>query len=120
MDTEEIMGLALKLAGLKDVPEDSAIYVSGDNIRKIFFGIDAGVPELLLAKQLGYDVVIAHHPQGGTATINFHQVFKRHIQQMVAGFQWKKQKKLLRRGLKNWRLKHIHETMGTQLMLQGC
>jgi putative NIF3 family GTP cyclohydrolase 1 type 2 len=84
MDTEEIMGLALKLAGLKDVPEDSAIYVSGDNIRKIFFGIDAGVPELLLAKQLGYDAVIAHHPQGGTATINFHQVFKRHIQQMVA------------------------------------
>ncbi len=83
MDTEEIMGLALKLAGLKDVPEDSAIYVSGDNIRKIFFGIDAGVPELLLAKQLGYDAVIAHHPQGGTATINFHQVFKRHIQQMV-------------------------------------
>ena len=84
MDTEEIMGLALKLAGLKDVPEDSAIYVSGDNIRKIFFGIDAGVPELLVAKQLGYDAVIAHHPQGGTATINFHQVFKRHIQQMVA------------------------------------
>ncbi len=84
MDTEEIMRLALKLAGLKDVPEDSAIYVSGDNIRKIFFSIDAGVPELLLAKQLGYDAVFAHHPQGGTATINFHQVFKRHIQQMVA------------------------------------
>jgi putative NIF3 family GTP cyclohydrolase 1 type 2 len=48
------------------------------------FGIDAGVPELLLAKQLGYDAVIAHHPVGGTAAINFHQVFKRHIQQMVA------------------------------------
>lgn len=39
MDTGEIMGLALKFAGLKDVPEDSAIYVSGDNIRKIFFDI---------------------------------------------------------------------------------
>jgi len=84
MNTEEIMELALKLAGLKEVPEDSAIYVSGDNIRKILFGIDAGVPELLLAKQLGCDAVFAHHPQGGTATINFHQVFKRHIQQMVA------------------------------------
>ncbi len=84
MNTEEIMGLALKLAGLKEVPEDSAIYVSGDNIRKILFGIDAGVPELLLAKQLAYDAVFAHHPQGGTATINFHQVFKRHIHQMVA------------------------------------
>jgi hypothetical protein len=64
--------------------EDSAIYVGGDNIRKMLFGIDAGVPELLLAKQLGYDAVVAHHPQGGTATINFYQVFKRHIQQMVA------------------------------------
>jgi len=84
MNTEEIMELALKLAGLRQVPEDSAIYVSGDNIRKVLFGIDAGVPELLLAKQLGYDAVIAHHPQGGTAVINFHRVFKRHIQQMVA------------------------------------
>ena len=83
MNTEEIMELALKLAGLKEVPEDSAIYVSGDNIRKILFGIDAGIPELLLAKRLGFDAVIAHHPQGGTATIEFHQVFKRHIQQMV-------------------------------------
>jgi hypothetical protein len=84
MNTEEVMELSLKLAGLKEVPEDSAIYVSGDNIRKILFGIDAGVSELLLAKQLSYDAVIAHHPQGGTATINFHQVFRRHIQQMVA------------------------------------
>lgn len=84
MNTEEIMELSLKLAGLKEVPKDSAIYVSGDNIRKVLFGIDAGIPELLLAKQLGYDAVIAHHPIGGTAAINFHQVFKRHIQQMVA------------------------------------
>jgi len=84
MNTEEIMELALKLAGLKEVPEDSAIYVRSDNTRKILFGIDAGVPELLFAKQFGYDTVIAHHPQGGTAAINFHQVFRRHIQQMVA------------------------------------
>ena len=84
MNTEEIMELALNLAGLKKVPEDSTIYVSGDNIRKILFGIDAGVPELFLAKQLDYDVVIAHHPQGGKATIDFHKVFKRHIQQIVA------------------------------------
>jgi putative NIF3 family GTP cyclohydrolase 1 type 2 len=84
LDTEEIMELSLKLAGLKEVPKDSAIYVSGSNIRKILFSIDAGVQELLLAKQLDYDAVIAHHPIGGTAAINFHQVFKGHIQQMVA------------------------------------
>jgi len=84
VNTEEIMDLALKLAGLKEVPEDSAIHVDGNNIRKLLFGVDTGVPELSLAKQLGYDAVIAHHPPGGTAVINFHQVFKRHIQQMVA------------------------------------
>ena len=84
MDTEDIMDLSLKLAGLKEIPEDSAIYVSGSNIKRLLFGIDAGVPELLLAKQLGYDAVIAHHPQGGTATVNFHKVFKRHIHQMVS------------------------------------
>jgi DNA-binding protein len=47
------------------------------------FGIDASVPELLLGKRLGYDLVIAHHPIGGTASINFFQVFKRHIKQMI-------------------------------------
>ncbi|UCC33384.1 MAG: hypothetical protein JSW53_06370 [Candidatus Bathyarchaeota archaeon] len=84
MNTEEIMDLALKLAALEDVPEDSAIYVRGDNIRSILFGIDAGVPELLLAKRYGYDAVIAHHPQGGTAITDFYQVFKKHVKQMVA------------------------------------
>jgi len=98
MNTEKIMKLALKLAGLKEVPEDSAIYVSCNKIRKILFGIDAGAPELLLAKQLGYDAVIAHHPQGGTATINFHQVFKRHIQQMAtAGVPVEEAKKAVKK-----------------------
>ena len=84
MDTEEIMELSLRLADLRQVPEDSAVYVSGDHIKNVLFCIDAGVPELLLAKQLGYDAVIAHHPAGGTAAINFFQVFKRHVQQMIA------------------------------------
>jgi len=84
VNTEEIMELSLKLSGLKEIPEDSTIYLSGDNIRRVLFCIDSGVPELLLAKQLGYDAVIAHHPPGGTAAINFHKVFKRHIQQMIA------------------------------------
>jgi putative NIF3 family GTP cyclohydrolase 1 type 2 len=84
MNTEEIMKLSLELSGLREVPLDSAIYVSGNNIGKVLIGIDAAVPELLLAKQLKYDAVIAHHPPGGTAAINFHEVFKRHIQQMVA------------------------------------
>jgi len=83
VDTEEIMKLSLKLAGLKEVPEDSAIYVSGGSLEKVLFCIDAGASELLLAKQFGFDAVIAHHPVAGSAAINFYQVFRRHIQQMV-------------------------------------
>ena len=78
------MNLSLQLAGLKEVPEDSAIYVKGDDISKVLLGIDAGTSELLLAKQSGYDAVVAHHPQGESATVNFHHVFMRHIGQMVA------------------------------------
>ncbi len=100
VNTEEIMELSLKLAGLKEIPEDSTIYVSGRDISKVLFGIDAGVPELLLAKQLGYDAVIAHHPQGGTAVINFHQVFKRHIQQMIkAGVPREEAQKVVKKKL---------------------
>jgi len=100
MNTEEIMELSLKLAELKDVPEDSTIYVSGRDIGKVLFCIDAGVPELLLAKQLGYDAVIAHHPQGGTAVVNFHQVFNRHIQQMIkAGVPREEAQKVVKKKL---------------------
>lgn len=83
LSTEEIMKLSLELAELKEVPADSAIYVNGSAIRKVLFGIDAGVPELLVAEHLGCDAVIAHHPAGGRAITDFHQVFRRHIQQMT-------------------------------------
>jgi hypothetical protein len=100
MNTQEIMELALKIAELKEIPEDSAIYVGGDNIRKVLFGIDAGVPELLVAKQLGYDALIAHHPQGGTAHVNFHEVFKRHVRQMIdAGIPLKEAEEVVQRRL---------------------
>lgn len=83
VSTKEIMDIALRLVGFESVPADSIIYVEGKDIKNILFGIDADVPELLAAKQLGYDAVISHHPKGGSAVTDFHQVFKRHIQQMI-------------------------------------
>ena len=115
VNTEEIMELSLKLAGLEKAPEDSAIYVSGRDIGKVLFGIDAGVSELLLAKQLGYDAVIAHHPQGGTAVVNFHQVFKRQIQQMIkAGVPREEAEKAVTKKLQ------ILEVQGTYTKLCSC
>lgn len=82
MNTEEIMDLALNLADMKDIPADTAIHVAGKNIRKVLISIDVDVAELMLAKNLGCDAVIAHHPIG-EASINFHLVFDRHVDYML-------------------------------------
>jgi len=120
MNTEEIMELSLKLAGLKDIPEDSTIYVSGRDIGKVLFGIDAGVPELLLANRLGYDAVIAHHPQGGTAVVNFHQVFNRHIQQMIkAGVPREEAEKAVTKKLQVLEVQRHTQNYAHAVMLQS-
>lgn len=41
------------MAGLLEIPGDSAILVPGENIKKVMVGVDIGVAELLLAKDLG-------------------------------------------------------------------
>lgn len=84
MNTQEIMDLALRMAGLEENPGDSAIYHVGEGIERILLGIDVKAPELLLASRLGYDCAISHHPIGGSATLHFHEVLWRHVDQMVA------------------------------------
>lgn len=83
VSTSDIMNLALKLAGLDEIPHDSGIIVEGNNIKKVLIGVDMDTPELLLAKELGYDLVISHHPHTGMPDINFHHVLNRQIDKMV-------------------------------------
>ncbi len=83
LSTDEIMGIALEMAGMHHPPADSAIYVEGTGLSKVMFGIDIGTAELLLARQLGCDGVIAHHPAGGSAQLNFPEVLTRHVELMV-------------------------------------
>ncbi|MFQ6012482.1 MAG: hypothetical protein ACE5LS_02425 [Thermoplasmata archaeon] len=84
MDTDDLMALALEMAGLSEVPADSQIHVPGEDLRRLLVGIDIGVGELLLAKEQGFDGVIAHHPAGGRATVRFHHVLHRHAELMEA------------------------------------
>ncbi|MBN1261274.1 MAG: hypothetical protein JXB35_11415 [Anaerolineae bacterium] len=77
MNTDELMQIALDLAGFDAIPDDSAIYVPGVNIRRVLFGLDIGTAELLMARQLGYDAVIAHHPVG--VMHRAWRVFERHV-----------------------------------------
>ncbi len=77
LTTEELMSLAVHMAGQTQFPADSRIYYPGKNIRKILFGIDIGVAELLIGKQLGVDCVVAHHPDQSVLT--FPDVLDLHV-----------------------------------------
>jgi hypothetical protein len=75
------MQIALELVGYDEIPADSAIYVPGEGIERLLFGLDIGAGELLMARQLGYDAVIAHHPAG--VTHRAWRVFERHVELLV-------------------------------------
>lgn len=83
MDTQRIMDTTLDLAGFTEVPADSEIHVSGDHLEKAIVAVDVDIGALLLARQLGADCVIAHHPVGGDAIIYGYRVFERHLEQMT-------------------------------------
>ncbi|HCJ10931.1 MAG TPA: hypothetical protein DHW14_07185 [Clostridiales bacterium] len=82
LSTSEIMQVALDLVGFREIPGDSAVQVEGDGIRRALFGIDVGPAELLLARELGLDAAIAHHPNPFVQ--GYADVLDRHIDQMVA------------------------------------
>jgi putative NIF3 family GTP cyclohydrolase 1 type 2 len=96
MNTKEIMDVALELAGLKEIPEDSGIIVEGEGIKKVAIGVDMELAEMLLAEKLGADLVITHHPSGGSPRINLHKVMDNQINTMTkAGVPINKAQKAL-------------------------
>lgn len=78
MDTQEILDLALSLARQAAVPADTGVDVSAKDVRKLLFGIDVDSGEIVMAKQMGYDLVISHHPTGGSAVLDFPKVLAKH------------------------------------------
>lgn len=97
MNAQQILNTALKLAGLRETPADSGVIVEGKNIKKVAFGIDIEAAELLLARELGVDAVITHHPKGGLPMVEFHNVMNNQIDRMVqAGVPINKAQKALR------------------------
>ena len=94
MTTQELMDIALKAAGLNEMPPDCGIIVPGEGIKKVLFGVDMDTPELLLAKQLGYDCVVSHHPRN--TNVNMLDLMKTHIFKLEAlGVPRNKGQKLL-------------------------
>lgn len=81
LTTDDIMRGALELSGLTEIPGDCGIYVPGSDIKKILFGVDIGAAELMLARDLGCDLALAHHPNPGT--IGYKDVLMTHVRWMT-------------------------------------
>lgn len=81
MNTHEIMRLALQMANMSEMPTDSGVWHAGEDISNVLFGIDIGAPELEIARRLGYDLVIGHHPP--EATLEAWRMYLIHVEQMV-------------------------------------
>ena len=77
--TTDLMNFGLALVNWKKIPADSYVHFKGSKIRKVLLTVDATIEILILAKNLGCDCVVAHHPIG-SSYINFSQVFNRHIE----------------------------------------
>jgi len=83
ISTDELVAIALEMAGMRKLPADSEVYVPGREIQRLLVALDVGAAELLLARELGCDGVLAHHPAGGRAILRFPEVLTRHVELMV-------------------------------------
>ena len=94
MTTQEMMDAALKLAKLDKMPDDCEIIVEGKDIKKVLMGVDMDTAELMLAKQLGYDCVVSHHPKN--TNVNMLDLLDTHVLRLEAlGVPRNKGQKLL-------------------------
>lgn len=84
LSTNDILEIAVKKAGLTDVPADSGVLIPGENIKKAAFGVDVEVGEVLLAQKLGVNCLISHHPEG-EHLVNLFKVMENQIDRMVQG-----------------------------------
>ncbi len=65
MTVKEMYQIVLDLVGLETMPEDSGIvYDNEKEVKRVLAGIDMDTTMLMLAKQLGFDCVAQHHPNG--------------------------------------------------------
>ena len=85
MKLADILTWSAHLAGCDEVPADSQVYVeSPRDVSRVLFGVDIDTGELLYAQQAGYDAVIAHHPVGEHASMDFARVVRRQVDMMIA------------------------------------
>ncbi len=86
MNLQDILDWSAQLAGCDSVPLDSQVYVeAAADVRRVLFGVDISLAEVLWAQQNGFDAVIAHHPLGDRTRTGFGELVRsRQVEQMTA------------------------------------
>lgn len=103
LSTRDIADLSLELVGWDELPKDSGIHVSGENVETALVGIDAESPEIQLAQREGYDLVLAHHPVG-VAGVTFPSVLDQQVTLMTNhGVPKKRAEEAIKDLRRNWK-----------------
>ncbi len=80
----ELLEFGTELAGFDRTPADSCVaHDAGRPVRKLLASINATTGDLALARQLGCDTYLLHHPLAGAARRNFSIVLDRMIELMM-------------------------------------
>lgn len=75
---------ANKLVGFANTPADTCVvHDAGTPVRKALATINANTGDLLLAREMGCDTVLLHHPLAGAARRSFAGVLDRMVELMV-------------------------------------
>lgn len=84
MSPHELLEFSTRRAGFAHTPADSCVvFDSARPLRKVMASINATTGDLLLAKQLGCDGFLLHHPLAGSARRHFHLVLDRMVELMA-------------------------------------
>lgn len=83
LTTDSLMQIALDMVGWETIPADSGIHVPGERIERLLVGLNVDSGDLLLARDFGYDGVLAHDYAGTEAELTAWQVYHRHIDLLV-------------------------------------
>lgn len=79
----ELLRFASDLAGFDFIPADSCVlHDTGQPVRRCMASVNATTGDLMLARQLGCDSYLLHHPLAGSARRDFHKVLDRMVELM--------------------------------------
>ncbi len=84
MTPHDLLHLGDEMTGFGRTPSDSCVaFDAGVPVKKALATINATTGDLMLAKQLGCDTVLVHHPLAGSARRGFHRVLSRMVELMT-------------------------------------